>query len=429
MPLSSYVAPLNFSTLLPIRLFIVLRWVAIFGQVSTILAVYFGFGFDLPLKSLILILGVSIGVNLVLSYQRSIESRLTLPQISFYLIYDLGQLTAMLFITGGLNNPFCLFILAPTAIAAAILSGQTAIFLCAMALISVAILATSPYPLPWMGGGLILPEAYALGTAAALVIAILFITFYVWNIAREANQLQKALNATQLALAKEQKLSSLGALAAAAAHELGSPLSTISLASKEILSNLSKNDSLYEDASLVVSQSDRCRDILMKLSSNSTEDHQLPCRNLPLSAIIELAAQSHAVPQITLQIKKESPDPEPHLLITPELLHGLGNVLQNAYQFAQSHINVSLRWGNDTMEIMVHDNGPGYPISLLSRLGHPYVSGRSLSPNENTDKRTHLGLGLFIAQTLLSQRGGQMHFSNDAGAKCLIKWAHSTLFQ
>jgi two-component system sensor histidine kinase RegB len=422
MPLSFSVASSQYPIFIPIRLFIILRWVAISGQLITLSGVYCLLGFDLPVGPVSTILGISMIVNVLMSRHTGSETRLALRQIPYYLIYDLGQLTAMLFLTGGLNNPFCILILAPTAIAAAILSGRTALALCALALLAIALLALSPYPLPWTNGGFFLPQPFLLGMASALIIAILFITFYVWTVAREASQLTKALGATQLALAKEQKISSLGALAAAAAHELGSPLSTICVAAKEILSNLNPESPLWEDAQLLVSQSDRCRDILMKFSCPSNHDHPLPCQTLPLSAIIDLAARPHHIPSIQLAIRKDTPNPEPHLSLTPDLIHGLGNILQNAFQFAKSQVQVTVRWDDQALEAIIQDDGPGYPSSLLSRLGDPYLSGRQDPP-----KGSHLGLGLFIAQTLLSQRQGEIHFSNSAGACCLVRWPRSTV--
>jgi len=277
---------------------------------------------------------------------------------------------------------------------------------------------------PWLnreiGEVIILPLAPLLLTSIAIVILLLFFSCYMLAVSRHMRHLNNTLTATQLALAKEQKVAAFGALAAAAAHELGSPLSTISLAAKEIASLLSPDNPMMEDAQLIISQGDRCRDILVELSKSIQEDSGFPQESLPLSSLIERAAQPHKLPHIDFIIAKEAPDPEPHFYATPDLLHGLGNVLQNAFQFATSTVRVTLRWDKNTIEAIIQDDGRGYPIALLPRLGEPQSSKHK--DDARKGKYTGLGLGLFIAKTLLSQRQGQVHFSNDGGAKCLIKW-------
>lgn len=269
---------------------------------------------------------------------------------------------------------------------------------------------------------LVLPAPYLLGAALPLTFFIILLGFYVLIISRKLTQANQALMVTQLALAKEQKIATFGALAAAAAHELGSPLSTISLAAKDILSSLTADSPLLEDTQLVISQTNRCRDILLELSQSISQDPNQPQKVLPLSALIEFAAQPHKLPHIALIIKKEAPDPEPYFTVTPDLLHGLGNVLQNAFQFATAKVRVTLRWDKNKIEAVIQDDGRGYPLDVLPRLGEPKPSGSKDSTGEASRKGGHMGLGLFIAKTLLSQRQGEVHFSNDDGACCLIKW-------
>lgn len=282
-------------------------------------------------------------------------------------------------------------------------------------------------PLSWMGKDtgetVILPFAPLLLIALVLILIMVSFSFYVFITSRNMRHLRKALAVTQLALAKEQKISSFGALAAAAAHELGSPLSTISLAAKEIVSSLSLDSPLMEDARLIVSQGDRCRHILVELSRRMKEDPDQPRKTLSLSALIESAAHPHKLPYIDLVINKEAPDPEPHFYVTPDLIHGLGNILQNAFQFASSTVRVSLRWNKENIEAVIQDDGRGYPPNLLPRLGDPQASQHKEESRKG--EYVGLGLGLFIAKTLLSQRQGYVHFSNDGGAKCLIRWPSS----
>lgn len=243
---------------------------------------------------------------------------------------------------------------------------------------------------------------------------------YIYIMSQKMRQLTASLEATQMALVKEQKVSTFGALAAAAAHELGSPLSTISLAAKDVLSSLSPDSPLTEDMQLIISQGDRCRDILADLSRSMKEDTSQVQQSLPLSKIIERAAAPHKLPHIGFYIQKEAPDPEPHFNVTPDLLHGLGNILQNAFQFASTKVRVTLRWNKDQIEAIIQDDGKGYPPAILPRLGEPQPSDHKSESRKGEYKG--MGLGLFIAKTLLSQRQAKVHFYNDEGACCLIQW-------
>jgi two-component system sensor histidine kinase RegB len=395
---------------------ITLRWVAIFGQIGTIAFVKFYLGYNIAIYLLSIAVVLSITVNFILHFQGTKEQTLETEQIPYYLIYDLGQLTTILFLTGGLNNPFSVLILAPVSIAAAILPRNAVALLCAMDVLAIAVLALSPYPLPWFEKGIFLPPTLLLGHACALLIATFFISFYIWYVAHQAKQLSSALTITQLALAKEQRLASLGALAAAAAHELGSPLCTIAVAAKELLSALPLNSSLREDACLISDQTERCRLILQDLAKNFSQEHELPCQRLPLSALVELAAEPYKIPAIEFLINGPL-EKEPLLSTTPELMHALRNILQNAFHFAKSRVIITLDWSQGMIYLKIHDDGPGYPPSLISRLGEPYLFGRS---DQDPTAKYHLGLGLFIALTLFSKLSARVTFSNDAGAVCLI---------
>jgi two-component system sensor histidine kinase RegB len=246
---------------------------------------------------------------------------------------------------------------------------------------------------------------------------------YIFFMSQKVRQLNASLAATQMALVKEQKVSMFGALAAAAAHELGSPLSTISLAAKDILSSLSPDSPLVEDVELIISQGDRSRDILAELSRSMKEDTNQTQQTLPLSKIIERAADPHKLPHISFFIQKEAPDPEPHFYVTPDLIHGLGNILQNAFQFASTKVRVTLRWNKDQIEAIIQDDGKGYPPAILPRMGEPQSADHKAESRKGEYKG--MGLGVYIARTLLSQRQAKVHFYNDEGACCLIQWPSS----
>ena len=232
-----------------------------------------------------------------------------------------------------------------------------------------------------------------------------------------------ALAATQIALAREQRLSSLGTLAAAAAHELGSPLATIAVGAREIARDLPPDSALAEDMELLLSQTTRCRDILAELARRPEADGGDPFLQLPLADLVDEAAAPHTRAQVALEIVAERADgPEPQLARSPEIVHGLGNLLANAIQFAASRVEVLLAWNRDEVQVTIADDGPGFPAHLLGRLGEPYLSGRAGTGE-------HMGLGIFIAQNLLQRTGASVEFANRraSGAEVVVRWPRPIL--
>jgi two-component system, sensor histidine kinase RegB len=182
-----------------------------------------------------------------------------------------------------------------------------------------------------------------------------------------------------------------------------------------------QEDAAFEDIALIAAQSDRCRDILQQLSRDVSADHQMPFRDQPLSSLIEFAAAPHKRAKINLDIRTVGVK-EPRVQMTPDILHGLGNILQNGIQFAKSAVTVTVSSTPDDVSVLIRDDGPGYPIQEIDRLGEPYHTSRI-----DDEGGSHLGLGLFIAQTLLLQKGASLEFYNDGGACCLIKWERKDL--
>ncbi len=412
---------MNFSAI-PIQLLITLRWIAVAGQLLTILIIYYGFKFELPLQKLSIVMLLSFIVNAIFSLIRTKGNLIPQRHVAAYLLYDLGQLTTILYLSGGLNNPFGVLLLAPVVIAAGFLPAKRSLFLCACALGAIVILALSPYPLPWETYGLELPLALKIGSGIALATAIIFIALYVESVAKEGRRLVNALHASTLALAREQRLASLGALAAAAAHELGSPLTTITLITNDLHDEII-NPSHQADLTLIKEQLNRCRHILEELAKNFAGEKTLPYEILALQATLQLIiARLPPNPAKILQIKVISQGKEPTLHLTPELIHGLNNILQNGWHFAKSILHITLSWDEEMIHIVVNDDGSGYPDSILDQLGEPYVSGRS-----SDDAKYHLGLGLFIAQTLLEKIDGTLYFKNKKGAHCHIQLRRKTV--
>ncbi len=401
-----------------------IRWVALGGQVTTLLVVHFGLGFPLPLALALVIVAASAVLNLTLMGRRPGRDRLHEREATLYLGFDILQLSALLFVTGGLDNPFALLVLAPVTVSATILTRRSTIQLCAAAIVCVSVLAFAHLPLPWAEVGFRLPAIYKGGLWIALVVALAFNAAYAWWVAEEARRISAALAATQDALAHQRRLAAVGALAAAAAHELGSPLGTIAVVARELVRELPPDGDLAEDARLLLSESQRCRDILASLSRRSEPEPHTPFAELPFDALVDQAAEPHHRDGIAVIIEAHGPEgrpvtaPAPAVRPTPELLHGLGSILQNAVQFAAATVEVTVAWNAaGAVSVEVEDDGPGFAAAVVSRLGEPYVSTRA-------SRDGHMGLGLFIARTLLERTGAEIGFANRAGggARVTVRW-------
>lgn len=417
-------APVRDDGRIGLRTLVVIRWIAIAGQFTTVVVVHNWLGFELPIWPLLATIAASAVVNVLSLSQRRTRPRLPDRDAAFYLGFDTLQLALLLFLAGGLQNPFAALILAPLTVAATALSRVSVAALTGLVLVCVAGLAEYHMPLVWPGGTLEPHPLYALGVWVALSTAAIFMAVYVWSVAHEARRVSAALQATQGALAREQRLSALGALAAAAAHELGTPLGTIAVVAKEIAREIPADDPLSEDIRLLQSQVARCRDILAELARKPEADGGAPFDRLTARAMIEAAAAPHRIPGKTLEVAARGLEgiPEPVLARDPELVHGLGNLLQNALEFAASRVHALAEWDDVSLTISIADDGPGFPNQTLARIGEPYISTRS-------GRGAHMGLGIFIAQTLLERTGAAVSFRNrsEGGAEVVIRWTGTIL--
>ena len=408
-----------------LRRLVLIRWVAIAGQLVTVLVVHYGLGFSLPLLECLGVVFASVLLNLLIPFVRPAATRLGEVAAACYLAYDLIQLGVLLYLTGGLQNPFSILILAPVTVAATVQSLRPVIALAVLAIAIISLLALWHLPLPWDSAPPPeFPSELVFGLWTALVFATVFIGGYTWSVAVEARRLRDAVAATQLALAREQRVSAVGALAAAAAHELGSPLATIAVVAKELVHDLPPDSPHAEDAQLLLSQSERCRQILAELAHRPDEEGASPYTRLPISALVEAAGALYHDSRIRL-IFAATGDPavgEPMVRRSPEIMHGLNNLIQNAMQFARREVSVTTHWDSATVTVEVVDDGPGFPASLLGRLGEPYLSTRAGASN-------HMGLGIFIAQSLLERSGANLTFENlvEGGAHVVIFWNRANL--
>jgi two-component system, sensor histidine kinase RegB len=393
-----------------LRTLVLLRWLAVAGQTAAVLWVQFGLKFDLPLSQALAVIAASAWLNLILMASSPTQRLVREWEAALQLGYDLIQLTLLVGLTGGVENPFMLLLIAPVAVSA-VLRSTTSISLAALSFLCVGALALWSAPLPWIAGErLSLPPLYSAGLVSAVLIGLAFTSVYAWRIANEDERLNAALDAVQSVLTREQKLSALGGLAAAAAHELGTPLATIHLVAKELAREAPADSPLLEDLQLLISQSERCREILRQLSSRGDQGDIVHSR-LPLSALLEEAVEPHRDGRIKIEVALSpmpgGAEPAPDLIRLPEVIYGLNNLIENAVDFAATRVSLAAHWDSETIEIVIADDGEGFAPAVLNRLGEPYVSSRG------PDSRGGgLGLGFFIAKTLLERTGARVRHRN-----------------
>ncbi|NKB50598.1 MAG: ActS/PrrB/RegB family redox-sensitive histidine kinase [Alphaproteobacteria bacterium] len=428
-------APVAVSGLLPdfggrvrLRTLTRIRWVAIVGQLGALFLVRFGLEWPLPMDAALAVVGVSVVLNLVMTFRRPEQGRLKEWEAAAYLAFDTLQLAFLLYLTGGLTNPFALLFLGPVTVSATVLTRRATIILCALVVLCATALVFGHLPLPWSDIGLELPGLYVGGLWAAVVIGTLFLAVYAGSLAAEGRRMSNALSATQLSLAREQQFSAVGGLAAAAAHELGSPLSTILVTATELSREMPQDSPYADDINLLRAEALRCREILAELSVQPpSDDGGDPFARTLLSAMVHAAADRHRVAHVTLNIEAagNGDSAEPVVANSPEFNHGLGNIVQNAVQFARDRVAVQVAWDADSISVTVRDDGPGFAPAVLDRVGEPYISSRGDG---------HLGLGIFIAQSLLQRTGGRLAVRNlrgtggrVSGGEVVITWPRTSL--
>lgn len=412
-----------------------LRWLALAGQTLAIAVVVFYFQFPMPLAESLVLIGISAAFNLALLFQFGASYRPRNFYAAAQLAFDCLQLGGLLWLTGGLSNPFSLLLLAPISVSATTLPQRETAAIGLLTIVIVSILALTHLPLPWYDGASpAFASLYIYGIWIALVCGVVFIATYTMRVALEARQLADALTATELALSRQQQLTALDGLAAAAAHELGTPLSTITLAAKEMRRDATKrgetDQAVIDDLDLIVDQTTRCRSILTRLRGLD-DDAETPFTSVPISELIAELTGPFELSDISFKTETEKTydGPEPVIRRTVSLLYGLQNFVENADQFAHSNVTVRARCTLEMIEIIILDDGPGFPLDLLTRLGEPYLTSRALNTDSN-EGPGGLGLGVFISKTLLERLGASVHFSNaDAKghAQVRIAWQRQAL--
>ncbi|MFG1477238.1 ActS/PrrB/RegB family redox-sensitive histidine kinase [Xanthobacter sp. V4C-4] len=410
-----------------------LRWLAVTGQIAALVVVSLLLGFPLPVSSCLAVILLSALVNVLLRIKYPVARRLSDAAAGPLLAYDLLQLTALLYLTGGLKNPFALLYLAPVMISATALAWSTTVLLGILAAACAGAVGLWASPLPWAGEAApVLPDLYLAGIWVALTVSIGFIGLHAWRVAEEARELADALAATELVLAREQHLSAIDGLAAAAAHELGTPLSTIALVVKEMQRAMPPGAPYADDVALLRDQVSRCRDILQTLTSLSSGD--APFDRMPVRQLLEEVVEPHRDFGIAIVINAPGRPSDPVIDRNPGLLYGLGNLVENAVDFARARVDIAAEWTPSSLVIVVEDDGPGFSPEVSARIGQPYVTSRGrdrLEERQDADEESGLGLGFFIAKTLLERTGASLTFENRplpaTGASIRITWPRRAL--
>ncbi|HXQ13601.1 MAG TPA: ActS/PrrB/RegB family redox-sensitive histidine kinase [Caulobacteraceae bacterium] len=412
------------------RTLITLRWLALAGQAIALVVVAQVLRFPAPYLPCAIVVGVGVWLNLLLTLTPISRRTATDWEAAAQLGFDILQLGGLLYLTGGIANPFALLIIAPVTLAGASLPVRYAAAIAALALVVVAGLAVHALPTPWHAGETLhLPVIYRMGLAVALGTGIAFSAGYAHQAAAEAARMELALNVTETVLAREQRLSALGALAAAAAHELGTPLATIAVVAKEMARETPEGP-LREDAELLMAQAQRCRDILRRLGempATTDEVHERMSLLQFVREVVEPYAKADAV-QVEAVVTGPAGIEAPDVWRWPEVLHAMTSIVENAFDFARKEILVTARFDADTVTVEVRDDGPGFSPQVLAKLGEPYVTSR---PGAEGSRTGHIGMGLgfFIAKTLLERTGAVVEFRNGrrGGAIVSARWKRSQI--
>ncbi|MGH6814572.1 MAG: ActS/PrrB/RegB family redox-sensitive histidine kinase [Hyphomicrobiaceae bacterium] len=408
-----------------------LRWFAVVGQLIAVGVVYFGLGFSVAIGPCLALIALSAWLNIFLRFRYQARYRLSPLFATVLLVYDTLQLAALLYFTGGIDNPFVVLMVGPVTVSAATLPARNTILLLILAAAVTAVLAVAHWPLPWFPGQEFqLPLMYELGLLAAIGACMTFLGLYAWRLTKEARQMSAALVATELVLAREQKLHALDGLAAAAAHALGTPLATILLVARELERAIPADSPLADDVALLRSQALRCRAILQSLTDRPGEPDPLHA-NVSIGELLAEAAEAHRAGPATIGTDArpagEDDTPEPVGERNPGVVYALNNLVGNAVDFARAHVAITARWTARDVVVTIADDGPGFALEVLEALGDPYVTTRrALYFPAEGESPAGLGLGVFIAKTLLERSGATLELFNrdvpEKGALVRIEW-------
>ncbi len=420
---------MNFSTLFRLgenlnldrKTFVNLRWIAIFGQFIAVNSVFFILRLEFPILLTFLVITIGLITNLYLQF--GIKSiRLKDFYASFFLVYDLIQLSLLLYLTGGISNPFSILMIVPAIVSSTFLSMGTTIILGILTIISLFILSIFHYPLPGLHeNNFTFPKYYLSGFFISIIVGLIFLSYFGMRFSGESKKRSEALNKLQEILAKEYELESLGGQAAAAAHSLGTPLATISVVAKELKKELANNQDYSKDIDLLISQTKRCSEILKKISKKQIKEDKFFSYVTLEDLVNEIIDSFKETSSKKIYMFSNNDVNKIDIKRSPEIVYGLRNFIGNAVKFSKNKINIILKSNEKNIELIINDDGPGFPDDIISVIGEPYIKSKSQEVSSNSG----LGLGTFLGKTLLERQFANLTFSKDdelGGASVKITW-------
>ena len=403
------------------RTLVILRWIAIIGQYFTISIVYFVLKFELPFFYCSTIIFIGILTNFYLQFQFK-KNQLNNFTSTFFLFYDLIQLSLLLYLTGGVTNPFTILLIVPAIVSSTFLTLRSTINLSFITIIILILLTINHLPLPHSGElHFHVPDIYLYAVPIAIIIGLIFLTYFGVRFGIESRKRTEALNKLELILAKEHELESIGLQAAAAAHSLGTPLSTITVIARELEKEIGNNPKYSKDIDLLLSETKRCSDILKDLSKDQLEEDSF-LSDIKIEELLSAIVRSFTeISEKKISLVVEQNKLNPQIERTLEITYGLRNFIGNAVKYSNSSVDVILESSNKITEVKVCDDGPGFSEDILNVLGEPYIR----SKNKIISSKSGLGLGTFIGKTLLERMKANVNFNKcpkTNGAMVTIKW-------
>ena len=423
---------MNFSTLFRTKenlnldksILTILRYIAIFGQFTAVNIVFFYLDLKFPIKETYIIIFIGLLTNLFLQFKIKVI-QLKDTYASLFLLYDIFQLSALLYLTGGILNPFIILLIIPTIVSSTFLSMGTTIILGVITSFLLFLLSYTYLPLPGLESNIFdVPNFYKQGILIAILIGLIFLSYFGIRFAGETKKRSEALNKLQEVISKEYELESLGGQAAAAAHSLGTPLATIAVVAKELKKEIGDDKNFSKDIDLLISQTKRCSDILKKISKKQIKDDiflsSIKFEDLLEEIINSFKETSSKKIELSIEDDKNKIDIDR----TPEIIYGLRNFIGNANKFSKSKVNIYLKSNDREVTVIIKDDGPGFPDDIFNFLGEPYIKSKS----KETGSNAGLGLGTFLGKTLLEKQGAKLSFKNNHnGAEVKIVFALSKL--
>ena len=405
-------------------IYINLRWIGIIGQLISVYLVYFYFDFDFDFifSNLFIFIGIISNLYLIFIYKKT---QLTDRSAFIHLLIDIIQLSGLIYLTGGVKNPFIIFLIIPSVFASSNLSFRTNSLLVLLTTLSILLLTFVSKDLPGpLSDHFHVSSYYIYAIPLSLIVALLFLNYFAIIFGAESKLRKDALNKMEEIMAKEHEMLSLGGQAAAAAHSLGTPLSTIKIITQELSKQLKDQKDVSQDIELLASQVERCNEILKRLSLNPDQEDEFIDEDLSMKEYLRqiiLSFKETSKKEFSLNLEQDLNSKKIYKSI--EIVYGLRNFIGNANKFSKSKVFINLKSDNDFTEITIEDDGDGYPSDILSKIGEPYL--------KSSDKNSGLGLGLFIGKTLLEKNFANVNCWNSqtrSGAEVTIKWKNKDLF-